>query len=91
MQPIRSFSSYTAFFFSIMKWFIVLYAVYLHRAPRLIGSLLRLPKQGSSGEEEESWISVSYLYRGLWSVFFAVVFGTMVTATISIARQARMV
>ena len=41
-----------------MKWFIVLYAVYLHRAPRLVASLLRLPAaSAASGGEEESWIS----------------------------------
>ena len=71
-----------------MKWFIVLYAVYLYRAPRLIGSLLRLPASASGGEEE-SWISMSHLYKASWSALSAVVFGTLVTATISVARQAR--
>ena len=76
-------------FCSIMKWFLIFYVVYLYRAPRLVATLLRLPPSSSSSDDKESWISVSYFYRAFWSVFSAVVFGTLVTATISVARQAR--
>ena len=73
-------------FCSIMKWFLIFYVVYLYRAPRLVATLLRLPPSSSS-DDKESWISVSYFYKAFWSVFSAVVFGTLVTATISVARQ----
>ena len=69
-----------------MKWFLIFYVVYLYRAPRLVATLLRLPPSSSS-DDKESWISVSYFYKAFWSVFSAVVFGTLVTATISLARQ----